>query len=190
MSDKNKEILFIVTRLSLIFEVTAGILGYHDEQFKEDTLIKLAEALLIKAEYEERLESLRSRLMVSAKVQDGNFPPEDPETLMADVQTCLDTLASLSKRISITQSQTLLVSRQTLADAIVDQEILLKKQSIYQSIIEAGIIPPDTYQGSNMRWLVTVNLAGLNRRIEEMIKEYRLLETEIQKVGWSTELVD
>jgi hypothetical protein len=180
----------MVTRLSLIFEVTVGILRHHDEQFKEDTLIKLAEALLIKAEYEERLESLRTRLRVSARVQDGNFPPEDPETLLADVQTCLDNLASLNKRISITQSQTLLASRQTLADAIIDQEILVKKQSIYQSIVEAGTIPPDAYQSSNMRWLVTVNIAGLNRRIEEIAKEYRLLETEIQKVSWSTKLVD
>ncbi|MGK7944576.1 MAG: DIP1984 family protein [Microcystaceae cyanobacterium] len=167
-----------------------AILGGYDEQLKEDSPIKLAEALLIKAEYEERLESLRSRLMVSARVQDGSFPPEDPETLIADVQTCLNHLASISKRISITQSQTLLDSRQTVAAAIVDQEMLLKKQSIYQSIIEGGIIPSDVAQGSSIRWLITVNLAGLNRRIEEMIKDYRLLETEIQQVSWNTELVD
>lgn len=146
--------------------------------------------MLIKAEYEERLESLRTRLMISARVQEGSFPPEDPETLMADVETCLNNLASLTKRISITQSQTLLASRQSLADAIIDQEMLLKKQFIYQSIIDSGTIPVDSLQDSNSRWLVTVNLAGLNRRVEELVKDYRLLETEIQKVSWSTELVD
>jgi hypothetical protein len=157
---------------------------------KEDSPIKLAEALLIKAEYEKRLESLRTRLAVSARIQEGNFPPEDPETLLADVQTCLEALASLSKRISITCSQTLLESRKTLADALIDQEILLKKESIYQSTIEAAIIPTDPPETSNILWRSTVNIAGLHRRIEDILKEYRLLETQIQKASWSTELVD
>lgn len=106
------------------------------------------------------------------------------------MQTCLETLASLSKRISITCSQTLLESRKTLADALIDQQILLKKQAIYQTLIEAAIIPTNSTETNNVRWRSTVNIAGLHHRIEDMVKEYRLLETQIQKTSWSTELVD
>jgi hypothetical protein len=43
--------------------------------------MKLAEALLLRADCQKRIEQLKSRLLGSARVQEGEQPPEDPEKL-------------------------------------------------------------------------------------------------------------
>jgi hypothetical protein len=45
--------------------------------------MKLAEALILRADSQKRVEQLRQRLTRAARVQEGENPPENPQELMA-----------------------------------------------------------------------------------------------------------
>ena len=46
--------------------------------------MKLAEALIWRADAKKRLEQLKTRLVRVAKVQEGDAPAEDPKALLAE----------------------------------------------------------------------------------------------------------
>jgi len=60
--------------------------------------MKLAEALILRADSQKRIEQLRQRLVRSAKVQEGETPPEQPQETfstvnVAELQTQMDQLS-------------------------------------------------------------------------------------------------
>ncbi len=48
--------------------------------------MKLAEALILRADAQKRIQQLRERLNRSAKTQEGELPPEDPQELLAELE--------------------------------------------------------------------------------------------------------
>ena len=50
--------------------------------------MKLAEALILRADLQKRLEQLRQRLILNAQVQEGEQPAEDPESLLRELDEC------------------------------------------------------------------------------------------------------
>ena len=48
--------------------------------------MKLAEALILRADYQKRMGHLQNRLMHNAKVQEEQTPAEDPTALLAEVE--------------------------------------------------------------------------------------------------------
>lgn len=52
--------------------------------------MKLAEALSNRADLQRRISQLKGRLKDSAKVQEGDTPAEDVETLFLELDSCLE----------------------------------------------------------------------------------------------------
>ena len=48
--------------------------------------MKLAEALILRADSNRRVEQLKQRLLRNAKVQEGNQPAEDPQELIVELE--------------------------------------------------------------------------------------------------------
>lgn len=46
--------------------------------------MKLAEALILRADYQKRLAQLRERIKANARVQEGESPAEEPQALIAE----------------------------------------------------------------------------------------------------------
>ena len=61
--------------------------------------MKLAEALVLRADYQKRLEQLKFRLIRSAKVQEGDEPAENPSRLLDELEDVATRLAELIRRI-------------------------------------------------------------------------------------------
>ena len=68
--------------------------------------MKLAEALALRADASRRAEQLRSRIIGSARYQEGEEPAEDAEALLTEAGAVLDELESLIRRINRTNSAT------------------------------------------------------------------------------------
>jgi hypothetical protein len=47
--------------------------------------MKLAEALILRADCQKRIAQLKSRLLVNAKVQEGDTPAETPQELITEL---------------------------------------------------------------------------------------------------------
>ncbi len=156
---------------------------------KEAISISLAEALLLQADYQERIEQIRHRLIQNATVQAGETPNEDPETLLADLQATFSILEDLNKRINKTYTHTLLEDGLTLTDAIAWRDIIVLKRSVYQSLVDAASIQPTRHSKSEIKFISTLNVTSLYQQIDQLSREYRNLDSKIQQASWNTELM-
>jgi len=62
--------------------------------------MKLAEALILRADCQKRFAQLKSRLLVNAKVQEGDAPAETPQELIAELGRVSTELLDLIKHIN------------------------------------------------------------------------------------------
>src|SRR5437868_15491169 len=82
--------------------------------YLEVTKMKLAEALILRADCQKRIAQLKARLLVNAKVQEGDAPAGTPQELIAELDRVSTELLSLIKRINRTNSATAFAGRGTI----------------------------------------------------------------------------
>jgi hypothetical protein len=152
--------------------------------------MKLAEALILRADCQKRIEQLRQRLVRSAKVQEGETPPEQPQALITELDATVNELTDLIKRINKTNSLTTLEEGMTLSDGLAQRDTLLLKRSVYGSLVEAAAYQQARYSASEIKSFSTVNVAELQTLMDQLSRQYRELDTRIQELNWNTELMD
>jgi hypothetical protein len=86
--------------------------------------MKLAEALILRADSYKRIEQLRTRLKRNAKTQEGDAPAENPGELVSEFEAIARELEKLIQRINRTNSSTDLHKGVTIADALATRDLL------------------------------------------------------------------
>lgn len=69
--------------------------------------MKLAEALLLRADLQKRIEQIKNRLRNNIMVQEGEAPSEEPEDLLREFLSCQNELATIIKRINKNNNTTM-----------------------------------------------------------------------------------
>lgn len=152
--------------------------------------MKLAEALVLRADYQKRLEQLKFRLIRSAKVQEGDEPAENPKRLLAELEEVAGQLAELIRRINRTNSASMLKDGVTLSDALATRDVLLKRCAPYAELANAAAIGQERYSRSEVKFKSTVNVSEIQSQADALSKEYRELDARLQEANWSIDLVD
>ena len=152
--------------------------------------MKLAEALILRADCQKRLQKIKERLIRSAKVQEGEEPPEQPQELIEELNNLINQLADLIQKINRTNSSTVLDENLSISDALAQRDSIQLKRSIYDSVIQTAASRQDRYGRSEIKYLSTVNIAELQTEADRMARDYRQLDTKIQQANWNTELVE
>jgi hypothetical protein len=152
--------------------------------------MKLSEALILRADCQKRIEQLRQRLMRSARVQEGEQPPENPSALLAELETTLRELTDLIQRINKTNSLTNLREGVTISDALAQRDTLLLKRNVYDSLVNTAALSQNRYSQSEIKYFSTVNISELQAQVDSLSRECRELDTTIQAANWNTELMD
>lgn len=150
--------------------------------------MKLAESLILRADYQKRFEQLRARVVRSAKVQEGDAPPENPQELLSELERVAAELSDIIKRINRTNSNTDFDAGRTLSDALAERDVLALRRAAYSSLAEASAVTQNLYSRSEVKFVSTVNVAEVQRQADALAKEYRELDARIQEVNWRTEL--
>ncbi len=152
--------------------------------------MRVAEALIQRADYQKRIDTLRIRLNQNVKVQEGDKPSEDPQALLDEIERISGELLSLIQRINRTNSATMLSpGEMTIADAIAVRDILKLRHTVYTTAVSSAIIKQDRYSKSEIRFESTVDVGDLQRSADDLAREYRELDTRIQESNWQTELL-
>lgn len=119
--------------------------------------MKLAEALLLRADLQKRIEQIKNRLRNNIMVQEGEAPSEEPEDLLREFLSCQNELATIIKRINKTNNTTMYNEEWTLSDALVERDILLDNNgplTTFSSRIELsyllGLIGEQTRRDLNL----------------------------------------
>ena len=149
--------------------------------------MKLAEALILRADLQTRLEQLRSRLVANARVQEGEQPGEDPMELLAEVDQVSAQLESLICRINLTNAHVTLEGK-TLTELLARREVLTQRISLMHSLLESA--GNTVLRGSRMEVKVysTVDVKALRKQADGLSLELRTLDTAIQGRNWLEDL--
>jgi hypothetical protein len=98
--------------------------------------MKLAEALVLRADRQKRIEQLRERLKISALIQEGDEPPENPQRLQEELERLFGQLETLISAINRTNIQVVLPNGKTVTEALAQRDILRLCGSVLHGVAE------------------------------------------------------
>lgn len=150
--------------------------------------MKLAEALILRADAQKRIEQLKSRLARSARVQEDEKPPEDPAELLQELERTFQQLAGLIKQINKTNAAAVFSDGRTLADLLADRDMLILQRTALVGLNEAATAKIDRFTRSEVKYYSTIDVRALQRQIDDLAKQHRELDTQIQEANWRIEL--
>lgn len=152
--------------------------------------MKLSEALILRADYQKRLQQLEQRLARCVRIQEGETPPENPEDLIQEAENLLVLLGDIIKKINQTNSHTIFAEGLTIADALAERDILLMRSHLYQVGLDQASYTANRYSSSEIRLISTINIANTQRQKDDISRQYRELDTKIQAINWQTDLTE
>lgn len=149
--------------------------------------MKLAEALVFRADKQKRLEQLKVRLLRNAKVQEGDQPAEDPAQLLTEYETTATEFMDLIKQINLTNASAML-GEQSLTEALAQRDILRLRQSTYRDLAQSASVVQSIATRSEVKFRSTVSVAAIQKQADQLAKELRDLDSRIQEANWKIEL--
>jgi hypothetical protein len=151
--------------------------------------MKLAEALILRADLKKRIEQLKQRLIRNAKIQEGEKAAEDPETLIQEMEKNSQDLLLLIQQINRTNSVAEMEKGVSLSDAIASRDILVLKNNIYRDLAQAATITHDLRTKSEIKFKSSISVSQIQERADHIAKAHRELDTRIQEMNWKTDLL-
>ncbi len=151
--------------------------------------MKLAEALIERADLQKSLEVMRGRLKNNAKVQEGAAPNEDIDTLLVEMDEVLTRLEWLIVHINKTNERSIMSDGKTIAEAIAKKDILSKELSLLSDLLSSGSELVSRYTRGEVKINPTFSVKDLQATAAGRAKELRLLDTRLQEANWLTELM-
>lgn len=149
--------------------------------------MKLAEALSIRADLQRKVCQLKGRLKDSAKVQEGDKPAENTDDLFNELDSCLVKMEDLIYRINFTNIRTV-HDGETLTQMIARKDVLNLRLSVMRDVMK-NTLETDRYGRNEIKYVRTIDVTELHKRIDVYAKQLRELDLKLQKLNWTTDLL-
>ncbi len=151
--------------------------------------MKLAQALMDRADMQNKLFSLRSRILSNLKVQEGQELIEDPTDLLKEYKVVNEKMIAMVQAINKTNINTIIKEYDmTIADALVKKERLLALKNVYEDVIDSATNYQTRMSRTEIKFVNVVDVKRIQKLSDAVSKEYRQLDAKIQEVNWLTEL--
>lgn len=151
--------------------------------------MKLAEALIIRADLQKKIEQLRDRIENNARVQEGDTPNEDPQELLKELDTSIIKLTDIIIKINKTNSSVKFNEHLTIADALAKRDGIWLKRTTLSKIVDSGTIRHDRYSNTEVRFVSMIDIKNIQKQVDDLSKEFRELDTKIQGLNWNIDLI-
>ena len=154
--------------------------------------MKLAEALILRADLQKRQLQLRERLVRNARVQEGDAPAEDPQVLFVEFRRVASEFMTLVQRINRTNASTAFQSGVTITDALAQRDALTTEKAVLDAVImQASTLTTDfRYGRSEIKYVSTVNVTDLQRQADDVARRVRELDIAIQQANWQIDVIE
>lgn len=150
--------------------------------------MKLAEALLLRADIQKKLASLRERIVANALTQEGSTPSQDPNAMLLEAAGTIDELESLVAAINVANLANNLPDGRSLTVAIAHRDSLVQRHGLLAAAIAATQKEPNRYSAREIKWVAAVDVTSLQKQLEDISKKLRELNARIQETNWKVEL--
>ena len=148
--------------------------------------MKLAEALLLRADLMKKIEHLQNRIVPVLIVSDDKIPQEDPNKLMAQLRKTIQDLETLIIRINKTNNETYIEGEGLLMEALAKRDSLKMLSEKLRNIRYAAQI--NNSGDKNLK--TTIDIKKLQIEMDQTGRAFREIDSKIQGINWLTELKD
>ena len=149
--------------------------------------MKLAEALSERADIKKRIEQLENRLILNAKVQDGEKPSEDAKELITELDYLTKRFEELVTKINL-RNATVVDSSETLTSLLARKDALTLKINVMRDFLSEASSITSRGTRSEIKILPTIDVASYQKKIDKLSKELRELDVRIQTINWTRDL--
>ena len=129
--------------------------------------MKLAEALILRADTQKRIAQLKERLLLNAKVQAGDQPAEKPESLLAELEEATCQLIALICTINRANAAAQ-VEGQSLADLLAERDARMAQAAILRAFLAGAAAKVDRYSQKEIALLSTVDVATKQKEVDAL----------------------
>ncbi|MEG0922857.1 MAG: DIP1984 family protein [Comamonas sp.] len=150
--------------------------------------MKLAEALLLRADLKKKLASLRERIGRNVMLQEGEEPKEKVEDLLAEATSALQEQQQLVRRINAANEATKLADGRLLADVLGERDTLIARHSLLVVTIAATHKDVDRYSQREIKWVPQVNVASLQKQADDLSRKIREVNVTVQAANWQIDI--
>lgn len=147
--------------------------------------MKLAEALLLRADIMRKIEHLQNRITPVLIVSDDKLPQEDPDKLIAQLRKAIQDLESLTVRINRTNNETKIEGEGSLMEALAKRDSLKMLSEKLRNIRYAAQLN----NSSEKNLKTTVDIKRLQVEMDQTGRAFRDIDSKIQGLNWLTELI-
>ena len=149
--------------------------------------MKLAEALMERADLQKRIAQMGNRLRSNARVQEGEIPAEDPQALLAELSALSTRLEVLVAQINLTNSQ-VLVEGESLTLLLARRDAWRQHISLLREFLNTASALTDRTSRSEIKIVSTVNVRDMQKELDQRSTALRRLDAKIQAANWTSEL--
>lgn len=151
--------------------------------------MKLAEALVNRSDLTRKIAQLKQRLERVVKVQEGEEPAERPEVLLQELERVVNEQTILIRAINRTNSSVDFNENWSIADALAERDKMLQLRKLFSDLLEQASITQDRYSRLEVRFQRTVDVAQIQKQMDELSKSYRELDFKIQEKNLTVSLI-
>lgn len=151
--------------------------------------MKLAEALILRADLKKRAEQLRERLRRNARVQEGDQPAEAPESLFNEFEEVAAELEALIRRVNWTNSNVPFDDAIHISDAIAMRDTLDLRIRMLRDLIHAASERERLFTRTEIKFISTVDTAALQKQVDGLSRRRRDLDARLQAINWQVDLL-
>ena len=151
--------------------------------------MKLAEALQERADLNKKIAELRRRLDNCLLVQEGEEPAEEPAQLLRELESAVERLVVLMAAINLTNCNTK-ANGMTLTELIAKKDALSLKAAAYKDLVYTAGGNTSRARGTEIKIKSVIKAADLQKTVDRLAKEVRLLDNLQQETNWKTDLIE
>ncbi|MFB2556408.1 DIP1984 family protein [Herbiconiux liangxiaofengii] len=151
--------------------------------------MRLAEALLERADLQKRTAALQERVVANAFYQEGETPAEDAAELLEECLRVQAELERLVTAVNLTNAVAVLPDGRTVTAALAARETLRAQHAILVRASDAASGGRGYRQmRSELRQLSALPVRELRQRADQVAVELRELDALIQRTNWEVDL--
>ena len=150
--------------------------------------MKLAEALMERADLQRRLVQIRERIKQNALYQEGEIPAESVTELLAAYRRCAGRLETLVVAINRSNQQITLADGTPMLQALARRDGLIRECAMLIALCEAAMPDNSRYSRSELRYVSAVNIAEIRKDADKIAQSCRQLDILVQQANWAHDL--
>jgi hypothetical protein len=155
--------------------------------------MKIAEALRERGDLQKELGALKHRISVNARTFEGEDPDEDPLALLTRAREVITRLEHLVSRINATNAVTMVSPEVTVTQAMAQRASLNGLRTFLTEAAEAaggdrhGLLYGR--KRTELKELSALPIKDLREETDRIARKQRELDSVIQQLNWSTDLL-